>query len=250
MSTPFKDHFSARADAYARWRPGYPTELARLLADLAPARELALDCGCGTGQLSTLLAGEFDQVVAVDASQAQIEHAQAHPRVRYRTAPAERSGLADASVDLVTVAQAAHWFDLPAFYAEVRRVLRPGGCVVLVTYGLPTLEGRPGELLRELHDRVLGPYWPPERWLVVDGYRDLPFPFDRLHPDAPDMRVDWMFDDVLGYIQTWSALGPAQAALGQAPFDAFERELRAAWGETRVSREISWPLTLLAGRVA
>ena len=188
-------------------------------------------------------------MVATDASQAQIAHAQAHPRVLYRTARAEHSGLADASADLVTAAQAAHWFDLDAFYAEARRVLRPRGCVALVSYGLPRLDGVPGQLLLDLHDRVLGPYWPAERRLVVGAYRDLPFPFDPLPQPALDMRVDWSLPDLLGYVGTWSALRPAQAALGQAPIEAFARAMRDAWGEANARRAVGWPLTVLAGRV-
>lgn len=249
MNTSFKDHFSARADDYARWRPGYPPELARLLAGLAPARELALDCGCGAGQLSTLLAREFARVVATDASAAQVAHARPHPRVEYRTARAEHSGLPDACVDLVTAAQAAHWFDLDAFYAEARRVLRPRGCLALLTYGVARMDGAVGGLLRELHDHVLGPYWPPERRLVVDGYRDLAFPFDDLPAAAPDMRASWTLEQLLGYVRTWSALRQAEAALGDAPYRNFERDLRAAWGEPRAPRDIAWPLLLRAARV-
>ena len=136
----FKDHFSTRSAEYAAYRPTYPRALVDFLADAAPGTELALDCGCGTGQLSVLLGERFARVVATDASQKQIENAEPHARVAYRVAPAEASGLGDASADLVVAAQAAHWFDLPAFYAEARRVARPHGVVALVTYGIIEME--------------------------------------------------------------------------------------------------------------
>lgn len=243
----FKDHFSSSAASYARHRPGYPERLAAWLAGNAPSRALALDCGCGTGQLSTLLAQEFEQVVATDASAAQIEHAQAHARVRYAVAPAERSGLPDASADLVTVAQAAHWFDLPRFYDEVRRVLRPRGCLALISYGVACLDGEPGALLRELHDQVLGPYWPPERRLVVEGYRALDFPLPELEAPRMELRARWSLHEVLGYVDTWSALRPALARMGQAPLEEFRRGLARAWGDPGRERDIAWPLSLRVG---
>ena len=246
----FKDHFSTSSADYARYRPRYPDELADWLAAAAPSQALALDCGCGAGQLSTLLARRFERVVATDASASQIAHAQPHARVSYRVAPAEHSGLDDSSVDLLSAAQAAHWFDLPRFHAEARRVLRPRGCIALVTYGVASMPGACGELLRELHDRVLGPYWPPERRLVIDGYRDLDFPFDEIAAPPLDVLARWDLDELLGYVRTWSALRQAEAALGSAPYDEFARQLRAAWGDAGVRRDIAWPLRVRAGRLS
>src|SRR5690606_7834750 len=120
----FKDHFSSGSADYAAYRPTYPVALVQELARISPATRLALDCGCGTGQLSVLLADHFAEVLAIDASPTQIANATPHRGVTYRVSLAENSGLPDASVDLVTVAQAAHWLDLESFYAEVRRVAR------------------------------------------------------------------------------------------------------------------------------
>ena len=137
----FKDHFSSHAAGYAAHRPTYPPALVDFLADTAPGRSLALDCGCGTGQLSVPLARRFDRVVATDASASQIANAEMHERVEYRTAPAEQSGLPDASADLITVAQAAHWLDLDRFYTEARRVAKKEGILALITYGVLHVEG-------------------------------------------------------------------------------------------------------------
>src|SRR5579872_1342582 len=155
----FKDHFSELAAGYAAHRPTYPRALVDYLAGIAPAQRLAWDCGCGSGQLSTLLAEPFEQVVATDASAEQIASAVPADRVEYRVAPAEASGLSDASVDLVTVAQAAHWFDLPAFYAEARRVARPGAGIALVTYGIMEVDDETDRVTMPFYYDVLKGYW-------------------------------------------------------------------------------------------
>ncbi|HEX8416560.1 MAG TPA: class I SAM-dependent methyltransferase [Methylobacterium sp.] len=245
----FKDHFSSGSAAYAAHRPRYPAALAQFLADLAPARDLALDCGCGTGQLSVLLAERFRRVVATDASAAQIGEAQAHPSVAYRTAPAERSGLPDASADLITVAQAAHWLDLPAFYAEVRRVARPGAVIALVTYGVLHVEGAPDSVVRHFYREVVGPYWPPERRHVEDGYRALPFPF--AETPAPPLAIEaaLRLPDLLGYVATWSAVRAAERATGRDPLAALREALAPIWGEPETRRAVRWPLSLRVGRL-
>src|SRR5689334_22090747 len=154
---PFKDHFSSRSADYAAYRPTYPRAVADYLASLCPAPDVALDVGCGTGQLSVLLAENFRSVVATDASARQIESAVPHPRVDYRVAAAERSGLPDRSVDLVTAAQAAHWFDLPAFYAEVRRVGKAGAVLALVTYGVVQADPEVDPVIQRFYKDVIGP---------------------------------------------------------------------------------------------
>ncbi len=249
MAEPFKDHFSTRSGDYAQYRPSYPPALIDYLSSLASDRELALDCGCGTGQLSVLLAEAFGRVVATDASAQQIASATPHPGVEYRAAPAEVSGLENASADLVTVAQAAHWFDLDAFYAEVRRVLKPGGILALITYGVIKADGDVGKVLDGFYYDVLGAYWPPERRHVESGYRELPFPCAEVTPPAFAMTASWSLAEVLGYVDTWSAVRQAEKALGRAPYDRFSAALTEAWGDPAGRRDIRWPLSLRVGRV-
>lgn len=247
MST-FKDHFSSHAAGYAQYRPTYPTTLVDYLASLSPSTQLALDCGCGTGQLSVLLANRFERVVATDASAQQIANAQAHPRVEYSATPAERSGLPDASVDLITVAQAAHWFDLDAFYAEVRRVAKRQGVIALITYGVLHVEQPAAEaLLQHFYSETVGPYWPPERRHVEEGYRSLSFPFDEIKAPPLAIEVSWTLPDLLGYIDTWSAVRGAEKAIGRAPFEKFKAEVSRAWGDARRRETIRWPLSLRVG---
>ncbi|HTQ81570.1 MAG TPA: class I SAM-dependent methyltransferase, partial [Thermoanaerobaculia bacterium] len=179
----FKDHFSGHAASYAAHRPGYPPELFAYVTSLTAGKDLAWDCATGNGQAAVALAETFDQVIATDASPQQLAHAPAHPRIEYRVATAEDSGLAPASIDLLTVAQAVHWFDFDRFYAEARRVLRPGGAIALWTYNLlrhPALN----ELIDHLSQKIVGAYWPPERRWVDEDYRNLPFPFPELPSPA------------------------------------------------------------------
>lgn len=245
----FKDHFSDVAAAYAAHRPSYPAALVDFLARLAPARRLAWDAGCGSGQLSLLLAGPFERVVATDASPEQIARAAPHPKVEYRCAAAGVSGLPDGVVDLATAAQAAHWFDLPAYYAEVRRVAGRGGIVALISYGVVTAGADLDAVIQPFYRGVLAAYWPPERRHVDDGYRSLPFPFEELDTPAFEIRLDWRLEDLVGYIGTWSAVWALQQAGGQGPFATFRLELADAWGPATAIRTVRWPLALRVGRV-
>jgi SAM-dependent methyltransferase len=245
----FKDHFSTRAADYAAHRPSYPIELVDYLAGLAPARDVALDVGCGSGQLSVLLAERFGRVIATDASARQVESATPHARVEYRVAPAEASNLAPASVDLITAAQAAHWFDLPAFYAEARRIARPGAILALVTYGVLQADGAIDPAIQHFYRDVVGPYWPPERRHVETGYRDFDFPFGEISAPPLAIEVEWRAADLVGYADTWSAVRGAEKALGQSPIPAFGREIAKAWGNPDERRIIRFPLSLRVGRI-
>ncbi|KAA2244224.1 class I SAM-dependent methyltransferase [Salinarimonas soli] len=245
----FKDHFSQASSLYAARRPTYPAALVDYLADLAPRTALALDAGCGTGQLSGLLARRFDRVIATDASAAQIASAVPHERVEYRVTPAQASGLDSGSVDLITVAQAAHWFDLEPFYAEVRRVARPGAVLALVTYGILTIDETVDPVFAEFYWTVVGPYWPPERRHVEEGYRSLPFPFAELEAPPLSIELAWTLDALVGYLDTWSAVRAAEKALGASPVPAAREALARVWGDPARERPVRFPLSLRAGRV-
>ncbi len=247
--TSFKDHFSDDSQSYAAHRPSYPAALVDALAGISPGHALALDCGCGTGQLSVLLARRFDAVIATDASATQIASAQRCERVAYRNALAEHSGLPDASVDLVTVAQAAHWLDLTKFYAEVRRVAKRDAAIALVSYGVLHVDGPADAIVQSFYSRTIGPYWPPERRHVEDGYRNLPFPFAELSLPRMAIEVSWRLDALLGYLGTWSAVKAARDALGVDPVAELAEELRAAWGDPQGPRRVAWPLAVRAGIV-
>ncbi|HEX4574725.1 MAG TPA: class I SAM-dependent methyltransferase [Gemmatimonadales bacterium] len=247
--THFQDHFSERAAGYAAHRPTYPATLAAFLAEAAPRRARAWEAGCGSGQLSLILGDRFERVIATDPSAAQLAHARPHRNVRYVRAAAEASGLALGIADLVVAAQAAHWFDLTAYYAEARRVGRPDAVVALVTYGRVTVAEAVDPVIRRFYTQDLGPYWPPARRHVDQAYRSLPFPFEPLAAPELEMRADWALADVIGYVETWSAVRALHQARGDAPFAAFRRALALAWGAATPRRSVRWPLTLRVGRV-
>lgn len=246
--TGFKDHFSSHAEAYARSRPGYPPALFAHLVSLAPSHQLAWDCATGNGQVAIGLARHFDRVVATDASAAQIDHAFRHERIAYRVEPAEATSLDAASVDLVAVGQALHWFDLDRFYAEVRRVLRTGGVIVAWCYGRCTVAPDIDAIIDRYYVEIVGPYWPPERIFVESGYRTLPFPFARVPLPAFDMQAEWTADELLAYLGTWSATKRFEAHHGRDPRDEIAEPLVNAWGSRHLRRRMEWPLSFLAGR--
>jgi SAM-dependent methyltransferase len=214
----------------------------------SPNDQLALDCATGNGQAAVLLAERFRKVIAIDASAAQIENALPNERVEYQVAPAEETSLPKESCDVITVAQALHWFDLDRFYAEVRRLLRPRGILAVWTYkelqATPEVEA----IVRHYHDEVVGPYWPAERKLVGQVYRQLSFPFAEI--DCPPFRaeMDWSLAELLGYLWTWSATQRFIAASGKDPRDAVARPLALAWGKAEMKQRVVWPLTVRLGR--
>jgi ubiquinone/menaquinone biosynthesis C-methylase UbiE len=249
MTQPFHDHFSAVANRYADFRPHYPAALFDYLATLAPRHSLVWDCAAGNGQATLDLAVRFDRVVATDASPEQIASATPHPKVEYRTATAERSGLPDESVALITVAQALHWFDREKFYAEAARVLVRDGVLAAWVYGINQVEGAGiHALVQNFYSNIVGPYWPPERTLVEDGYRTIPFPFVEIATPAFRMEARWTLDALLGYFSTWSATNRFIKATGRNPLEPLGAELARVWGERDTTRLVTWPLSLRAGR--
>jgi len=252
MTQPtFADHFSSVAANYADFRPNYPPALFSWLATLTSGHQLAWDCAAGSGQASLDLTRHFDRVVATDASAPQIAVAQPHPQVEYRVAPAEASGLADASVDLITVAQALHWFDLDRFYTEAKRVLKPAGVIAVWTYGVLLVDDpQINERVQVFYRDTVGPYWPPERRHVETGYRELPFPFPEIAAPSVNMETPWNLPQLLGYLRSWSATGRYVAARGSDPVAALAQELEPLWGDPGRSRAMSWPLSLRVGRQA
>lgn len=244
----FKDHFSERAAEYARFRPRYPAALFQSLAELAPGRRLAWDCGTGSGQAAVGLAAHFDRVIATDASPEQLAQAEPHPRVTYRRALESESGLEDASVDLVTAAQALHWFDADGFYAEVRRVLRPGGVVAVWCYNLPRIDPGIDRVLDEFANGTVGLHWPPERRHVRAGYRNLPFPFAELPFPSCAMEGELALDDLAGYLDTWSSVRRYRQVVGTDPVEPLVAELAPVWGDASGPRVLRWPISGRVGK--
>lgn len=246
----FKDHFSRLAARYLAYRPSYPASLFDYLAQCCPQRQRVWDCACGSGQATAALAERFENVIATDASQQQVAAAPPHVNVTYRVAPAERSGIDSSSLDLATVAQALHWFNLKAFYEEVQRVLKPSGVLAVWTYGVLHVEGAAIDaLVQEFYYDIVGPYWPSERRLVEEGYRGLAFPFVELSPPSFNMEEQWKRDHLLGYMRTWSATARYVEDRQVDPVSALEQRLASLWPDAERPRAVTWPLALRVGRM-
>jgi len=248
MTNGFHDHFSGVARSYADFRPHYPAALFDFLASQVPAGSSVWDCACGNGQATVDLARRFAKVIGTDASAEQIASATKQANIEYRVATAEQSGLPDHSVQLVTVAQALHWFNFDRFYAEVNRVLAPGGRVAVWAYGINTVEGDAVDaLVQDYYANIVGPYWPPERKLVEEGYRTIPFPFAEITPPPFQMQADWNLDGLLGYFSTWSATNRYIKATGRNPLEKLSVDLKGVWGNPTEPRRVLWPLSLRMG---
>lgn len=245
----FKDHFSGHADEYARARPVYPDALFAWLATCTPTHACAWDCGTGNGQAARGLVPYFEQVVATDPSAEQLAQAALHPRIDYRVEPAEQTTLPAASVDLVTVAQALHWFRFEAFFAEVRRVLRPAGVLAVWAYSLAHITPAVDAVVQRFYAEIIGPYWPTERRWFDEGYETIPFPFTRIPTPDFQMERPWHLADLLAYLGTWSGTRRYQAHQGHDPRDRIRQALRTAWGADEQPRLVRWPLHLLVGRM-
>jgi SAM-dependent methyltransferase len=245
----FADHYSAVAARYARFRPRYPEELFAFLASLPSGRARSLDCGTGNGQAAAALSPFFTQVVGTDPSPGQLRYAERRLNVRYVAARAEDQVLRDRSVDLLTAAQAAHWFDHEAFYEVARAVLRPGGAIALWCYGLLRVSPAVDRVVERLYANLLAPYWPPARRHVDAEYRTIPFPFPEVQVPTSRMRATWRLEDLVGYLGTWSAVRACRAATGRDPLWDVLAQLRRAWGDPEAPRDLEWPLHVRAGRV-
>ena len=243
----FRDRFGDAAAGYAAYRPRYPASLFDAVTALAPGGRMVWDCGTGSGQAALELAARFDRVAATDASARQIASAMPHPRVTYHVARAQASGLPAGSADLVTVAQALHWFPLEAFYAEVRRVLRPGGALAIWTYGRPRIDPAIDRVMGAFYDHTVGPWWPAERRMVDDAYAGISFPFAEQPLPPQEIRHRWTLEHLLEYVRTWSAVIRFRAAEDHDPVTGLEQALRPIWGAAGATRQVVWPLVLRAG---
>lgn len=161
--------------------------------------------------------------------------------MQFRVAPAEVSGLEDDSVDLVTVAQALHWFDIEQFFTEAIRVLKPGGVLAFWCYEHSQVNPACDEIIRNVFAEV-EPYWPPERHIVEGRYESITSPLPEIVPEQFSMQVSWLAEDALDYMRTWSATRRYIDDRDADPTAIFGNDLRAAWGDAR--RPVCWPITL------
>jgi ubiquinone/menaquinone biosynthesis C-methylase UbiE len=242
-----KDNFTAVASGYSKFRPHYPDEMIDYIVSLVSNRETALDVATGNGQVAVALSKHFEQVIATEISEAQLQNAMPSDNITYKLAAAEDMPFDAQAFDLVTVAQAVHWFDFDRFYAEIRRVLKPDGIIAVTGYGLFSTNPGSDKILRDFYDNIVGPYWDAERRYLDENYTTIPFPFDEI--DAPEFvnRFQWSFDQLTGYLETWSATQHYKAANKSNPVDLVREPLRESWENS--NKEVVFPLLLRIGRL-
>ncbi|HEX6576282.1 MAG TPA: class I SAM-dependent methyltransferase [Gemmatimonadaceae bacterium] len=243
----FKDHFSARAQLYSQFRPHYPDSLFGWIASVAHRHGIVWDCATGSGQAAVGLVRHFDRVVATDASEKQIANAEPDAAIEYRVATGYESGLSDAAVDAVTVAQAIHWLDHERFYREAARVMRHDAVIVIWCYGDPVIDDP--ELNRIVHEYNRGTvekYWKPERNVILEELRTVPFPFREITAPSFTLEQQWTLSELTGYLRTWSATAAyAEAHGGIDPVAPVEEELGRTWKDER--HVVRWPIYIRAG---
>lgn len=244
----FKDHFSTLSAQYARYRPNYPDNLFHYLADLCPTQKLAWDCGTGNGQCALRLTNYFEQVVANDPSEPQLACAVKHPRIIYRLATAEEIDLLPQSVDLITVAQAIHWFEFSKFYELVNRVLKAEGVIAVFGYGLLFITPEIDKVLRFFYHDVVGSFWPPERKFIEQEYQTIPFPFKGVNAPPFSMTTEWTYPELIGYLNTWSSTRKFFEKNGRNPILQVEPQLKNAWGKETRKHIVRFPMFFRIGK--
>jgi ubiquinone/menaquinone biosynthesis C-methylase UbiE len=243
-----KDLFSAHASQYAAHRPGYPEALVKWLASLHKYKGVAWDCGTGNGQMAVMLARYFHLVCASDLSAQMIHSAPAHRGIHYSVQPAEKTDFPSHYFDMVVVAQAIHWFDREAFFAEAKRVVKPGGVIALIGYGLCNIDGQIDEWLNDFYKNTTGPYWDESRKIIDDKYQNLSFPFECIPNPGFSMEVTWNAHNFMNYLNTWSAIQTMRSqGMGTVIEKQYEK-LRLLWDDA-TSRRVCFPLLLKIGRI-
>lgn len=239
-----KDLFSLDSRRYQQARPIYPQAMLQHLLSYVHTRDLAWDCGAGSGQLTHMLAPYFEQVVGTDISQSQLDHAEYYDNISYQVQPAEKTTFPDHCFDLITVAQAVHWFDFEAFYAEVKRTLKPRGIFAIIGYGLIEVDDPLFHMqIQQLYHHTLRGHWDPERRYIDQHYRTIPFPFQEIQMPNFDIRLRWSFKQLIQYLGTWSAVQHYILQKGTDPL----QELNAAYADLNQIVEVRFPVLLRVG---
>lgn len=244
MRLKFKDHFSENSEEYKRFRPKYPAELFSYLALISTEQQKAWDCATGTGQAAVSLAEYFSTVIATDASETQIKNAEKKQGVTYQLATAENSNIENNSIDLITVAQALHWFNIDEFSKEANRVLKEKGILSVWTYNFLSIQEDIDEIIFYLYDTILGDYWPEERKMVEDRYKSIQLPFKELENPSFKMSANWNLPQLIGYLCTWSATKNYQKKFGVNPVENVYEKIVDIWGDSEKITSVEWPLSL------
>ena len=242
-----KDNFSTQAAEYAIYRPTYPDNLCDFLFKLVSHKDAAWDCATGNGQVASVLAQHFQHVYATDISEKQLSQALPLPNVVYKVESSDQVNVPDQSFDLITVAQAIHWFNFNAFYSEVKRTLKPNGIIAVIGYGLMSIDKKVDQVIYKLYEEILGKYWDSERRYIEEGYKTIPFPFEEIVAPHFQIKTTWNFNQMIGYLNTWSSLQHYKKANDRNPLEYVLTELKEAWGDD-AEKDVRFPVLLRVGK--
>ncbi|MFN3839876.1 MAG: class I SAM-dependent methyltransferase [Cyclobacteriaceae bacterium] len=231
-----KDYFSRQAKRYAAFRPTYPDELYRFIFGHLKSFDTAWDCATGNGQVARVLAAQFDTVYATDISKQQLDEATPAKNISYSMQPAERTNFPDKSFDLITVGQALHWFDIPAFYKEAIRTAKPGAWLAVWGYTNCTINPIIDLPFLKFYHETVGPYWDTARKLVEDRYQSIHFPFEEVQSPSFAITLQWTAEEFAGYLSTWSAIQRFINVKGYDPIPAFMETIRPQWENKKAVR--------------
>jgi len=235
------------ADKYVKYRPTYPLPLFDYIYQYVNRFDRVWDCGCGNGQATSQLAEKFKQVIATDIAAKQIEYAVEKPNINYKVCPAEQTSIADNSIDLITVAQALHWFDHTAFALEVKRVLKHKGILAAWGYSPPRINKKIDTIIDYTGFDLLNDYWGSGRKYVDNCYRNIPFPFKKIENHEFYCESQYSLQGLIGYLESWSPRLNYLRKHDKDPLDFVKAELTAAWGNAKEIKTIKWPIFLLLG---
>lgn len=243
-----KENFTSGSDLYARYRPVYPKEVFEFLYSKIPGNDSAWDCGTGNGQVAAVLAQHFRKVSGTDISKEQIAEVAAAPNIEYSVQPAEHTSFPDNYFDLITVAQAIHWFDFRKFYKEVQRCIRNQGIFAAMGYGLVSAGGEADEVIGYFYRTTLGTYWDKERKYIDEHYQTIPFPFEEITAPPFIHEVYWTLAELAGFFRTWSAVKHYIKINNEDPVESLILRLEKVWGDS-AERRMSFPLLLRVARI-
>jgi SAM-dependent methyltransferase len=245
-----KNLFSQQSNAYAKYRPSYPTALIEYIISFTQSREMAWDVATGNGQAAVLLAKYFEKIFATDLSEQQLSLASLRSNIFYSRSAAEKTSFADNSFDLITVAQAYHWLAFETFEKEAIRVARPGAVMAVWGYNIPQSGIQSvDEAIRYFYKEVVGGYWDPERKYIEEAYQTIPFPMSPLPAKSFSIDVVWDLSDLVGYFQSWSSVRHFIASQTYNPVEKFLPVLTEAWPTEKKALAFSFPVFMRIGRV-
>ena len=243
-----KDNFSDKPHLYKQFRPEYPSELIDFVVSNVSNFDLAWDCGTGNGQIAKEISDSFKKVFATDISEQQLLNAEKLDNVFYSKQASEKTNFLDNSFDLITVGQAVHWFDFEKFYSEVNRTSKNNGIIAILGYGKLQINPEIDLIINKLYTEILGDYWDKERKYIDENYATIPFPFSEIKIPSFSNKHSWNYQQLIGYLETWSAVKHYIKKKDKNPIDYIKSELLNKWSENE-TKEISFPILTRIGKI-